>query len=202
MKNLLSILTAIILVISCTDAQTNKDLRVNHKVNKPQEYNDSIVSLAKSGYTKYKENLSTRKVIIVDFNKPMEEDRLFIVDLDSNKIIKSTKVCHGMGSDGSGRTSIPTAFSNVNDSKKSSLGFMKTAETYKGSFGYSMRVDGLEKRNNRVRDRSIVFHNSEVQRTPWSWGCFSIPKEDYKEVIDLTKNGSLIYSFSNANETK
>jgi hypothetical protein len=107
-----------------------------------------------------------------------------------------------MGSDGSGRTSIPTAFSNVNDSKKSSLGFMKTAETYKGSFGYSMRVDGLEKRNNRVRDRSIVFHNSEVQRTPWSWGCFSIPKEDYKEVIDLTKNGSLIYSFSNANETK
>jgi hypothetical protein len=74
---------------------------------------------------------------------------------------------------------------------------MKTAETYKGSFGYSMKVDGLEKRNSNVRKRAIIFHNSEVQSTPWSWGCFSMPERDCKEVIELTKKGSLIYAFSN-----
>ena len=74
---------------------------------------------------------------------------------------------------------------------------MITAESYYGSFGYSMRVDGLEPGNNNIRKRAIVFHSSEVQSTAWSWGCFSMPGKDCKEVIDLTKKGSLIYAFSN-----
>lgn len=187
MKKIFHILIALVVFISCVNAQTKKGANV-------QKYKDSIIALAKLGYAKYHKDLSTRRVIIVDFSRPMEQERLFVVDLDSNRIIKSTKVCHGKGS---GMTSVPLVFSNTIDSKQSSLGFMKTAETYKGSFGYSMKVDGLEKVNNNTRKRSIIFHNSEVQLTPWSWGCFSIPEKDCKEVIDLTKNGSLIYAFSN-----
>jgi hypothetical protein len=194
MKKIFHILIALIVFISCVNAQTKKVVNIKPKVDNIQKYKDSIIALAKLGYAKYHKDLSTRRVIIVDFSRPMEQERLFVVDLDSNKIIKSTKVCHGKGS---GMISIPTVFSNTIDSKQSSLGFMKTAETYKGLFGYSMKVDGLEKRNNNTRKRAIIFHNSEVQSTPWSWGCFSIPERDCKEVIELTKKGSLIYAFSN-----
>ena len=194
MKKIFNVLIVLLLVTSCINAQTKKGVNIKPKVDNIQKYRDSIITLAKLGYSKYHKDLSTKRVIIVDFSRPMEQERLFVVDLDSNRIIKSTKVCHGKGS---GMTSVPLVFSNTINSKHSSLGFMKTAETYKGSFGYSMKVDGLEKGNNNTRKRSIIFHNSEVQSTPWSWGCFSIPEKDCKEVIDLTKNGSLIYAFSN-----
>lgn len=199
MKNLLNLLSLLILLASCTNAQEIKPTEVKPVIAKKITYSDSIIDLATVSYAKYHEILSTRRVIIIDFTRPMEVKRLFVVDLDSNKIIKSTKVCHGKGS---GMVSIPTNFSNQVDSKKSSLGYMVTAESYMGSFGYSMRVDGLEQRNNNVRKRAIVFHNSEVQSTPWSWGCFSIPEKDCKEVINLTKNGSLMYVFSNPEGTK
>jgi hypothetical protein len=194
MKNILNLLSLLILLASCTNAQNAKPLKVKPVVDKKAIYTDSIVNLAKVSYAKYQEMLSTRRVIVIDFTRPMETERLFVVDLDSNKIIKSTKVCHGKGS---GMTSVPTDFSNQVDSKKSSLGYMVTAESYRGAYGYSMRVDGLEPSNNNVRKRAIVFHNSEVQSTAWSWGCFSIPEIDCKEVINLTKNGSLMYVFSN-----
>ena len=199
MKIILNILPFLILIASCTNAKETKPLEAKPVVDKKRTYTDSIIDLATISYAKYQKILSTRRVIIVDFTRPMETKRLFLVDLDSNKIIKSTKVCHGKGS---GMTSIPTDFSNQVDSKKSSIGYMITAESYYGSFGYSMRVDGLEPSNNNIRKRAIVFHSSEVQSTALSWGCFSMPEKDCKEIINLTKNGSLMYVFSNWQETK
>jgi hypothetical protein len=153
----------------------------------------NLVKLADSIYRKWGKKAATRKVILVDFSRSRHESRLFVVDLDSNKIIKSTKVCHGIGS---GQSDVPTVFSNVSGSKASSLGVMVTAETYQGTWGYSMIVDGLERGlNSNARTRQIVFHCSDKQKAFWSWGCFSIPGRDAKEVIDLTKGGSLIYSF-------
>jgi hypothetical protein len=162
-----------------------------------RSYNDNIIDLANSVQKKCGSKKST--VIIVDFSKPMEVERLYVVDLDSQKIIKSSKVCHGIGS---GQTSIPSKFSNTPNSKMSSKGVMRTAESYDGQWGYAMRVDGLQDINSKVRSRSIVFHNAQVQHTPYSWGCFSMPKDDYKKVIDLTKGGSLIFVYSNNNDIK
>ena len=52
-----------------------------------------------------------------------------------------------------------TKFSNTNDSHQSSLGLMRTGETYYGSYGYSLRLDGLEDGyNDAVRSRAIVIH--------------------------------------------
>jgi hypothetical protein len=194
MRNILILLSFLVLVVLRTNAQEGKPLDIKPLKGKKIYYRDSIINIASISYSNYRGVLSTRRVIIVDFTRPMETERLFVVDLDSNKIIKSAKVCHGKGS---GMLSIPTQFSNQIDSKKSSLGYMRTSETYNGSYGYSMRVDGLEKRNSNARKRAIIFHNSEVQSTPWSWGCFSMPEKDCKEVIELTKKGSLIYVFSN-----
>ena len=160
---------------------------------KKETYDDSIVKCSKSLYRKYSSKVSKKLVIVIDFSIPMETERLYIVDLDQNKIILRSKVCHGSGS---GRTPIPTLFSNIPESKMSSLGVMKTAESYYGSFGYSMRVDGLQSQNSKVRERAIIFHSSKKQRTSWSWGCFSVPDDCIREIIDLTKGGSLIFVFN------
>jgi|694.fasta_scaffold113446_4 hypothetical protein len=176
-------------------------LTINAQVSKvdstARSYTNNIIDLANSVQKKWGSKKST--VIIVDFSKPMEVERLYVVDLDSQKIVKSSKVCHGIGS---GQTSVPSKFSNTPNSKTSSKGVMRTAESYQGNWGYAMRVDGLQDINSNVRSRAIVFHNAEVQHTPYSWGCFSMPKEDYKKVIDLTKDGSLIFVFSNNNDIK
>ena len=128
----------------------------------------------------------------------MESNRLYVVNIESEKIILNSKVCHGIGS---GATSKPSVFSNTVDSKMSSLGIMITAETFiSKKWGYSMRVDGLQKnKNSNVRKRAIIFHNCSKLSTPWSWGCFSTPPEMNEQLINLTKNGSLIFAFSNQN---
>lgn len=161
--------------------------------------NDSIlIKVAEGVHKKWGSDKKHRKVILVDFSRPLEEKRLFVVDLDKRTIVKKTRVCHGIGS---GEGSTPTKFSDTYDSKMSSKGVMRTAETYNGQWGYSMKVDGLEKGiNGNARGRAIIFHNSDKQRAFWSWGCFSIPGNDSKEVIDMTKGGCLIYVFSNKSE--
>lgn len=176
MKSIIAVLSLLI-IFGFTTSESKKT------------YDQKIIDKAVQIHTKWKSKKNT--VIIVDFSKPMEENRLFVVDVTKKQILIRTKTCHGIGS---GKTSKPTKFSNEEGSLASSLGVMKTGNTYYGSYGYSMLIDGLESTNSNVRSRKIIFHSSKKQKTSWSWGCFSMPEEDYKKVIDSTKGGSLIYS--------
>ncbi len=162
-----------------------------------QNEDEKIIQLAHKVFNKWQAKAKTKKVIIVDFSKAMEQKRLFIIHLDSGKIILRSKVCHGIGS---GEKSKPSVFSNEPNSKMSSLGVMLTAETFISKrWGYSMRIDGLQNRNSNVRLRAITFHDCTKLSTPWSWGCFSTPHEINDKLINLTKNGTLIFAFSNQN---
>lgn len=156
---------------------------------------NQIIELAQKVFNKWSHKSKKHLVIIVDFSKPIETDRFYIVDVKTKSIILRTIVSHGKGS---GKTSIPTSFSNTVGTLASSKGVMVTAESYQGTWGYSMKLDGLQKCNSNVRKRSIVIHDMSVQKTHFSWGCFSVPKEIYRRVIDLTKGGSLLFAFSNS----
>ena len=35
--------------------------------------------------------------------------------------------------------------------------------------------------------------STEKMATPWSNGCFATPKDVNEKIIDLTKNGTLVY---------
>ena len=143
---------------------------------------------------------------IIDFNKSSTEKRLFIIDLKKQKIIHESLVAHGKNSG----WDIPESFSNVINSKKSSLGFFLTAETYTGKHGLSLKLDGLEKDiNDNARKRYIVIHSADyvsnqfinkVGRLGRSFGCPTLPSENYNKVIDLIKNKSLIFIYSNQKE--
>ena len=154
-------------------------------------YDSTIVSTACKIHDSW--NSMKNTVIVVDFTKPMTANRLFVVDVSKKKIVLRTRVCHGIGS---GSTNVPTKFSNGVGTKASCLGVMITAGTYYGTYGYSMKVVGLQPGvNDRAETRRIIFHNSDLQSTAWSWGCFSVPGEVCKTLIDMTKDGSLIYAF-------
>jgi hypothetical protein len=123
----------------------------------------------------------------------MEKDRLFVCDIKSKTILFQCKVAHGIGS---GKTPIPTRFSNDFNSHNSSLGCYLTLNTYKGYYGKSLRLEGLEiAKNGNAFERKIVVHSSKLMTTQYSWGCFSLPDEVTLKLIETIKGGSLIYAY-------
>lgn len=140
-------------------------------------------------------------ITIVDFTKPSVKERFFVIDLKNKKTLFSTYVMHGKNSG----ESIPKEFSNIINSFKSSPGFYKTENTYSGEFGYSLRLDGLEKGiNDKAKERAIVVHGSQyakpkpgAKRLDRSLGCPAIPKEISDKVINKIKDGRLLYIHTN-----
>ena len=139
---------------------------------------------------------------IIDYSKPSNEKRLFIIDVENRKLLYNTLVAHGKKS---GYVEA-TKFSNKYGSHKSSLGFFRTGNSYYGKRGYSLQLDGLEKGiNDNAKQRGIVIHganyvseriakgNGVIGR---SWGCPAVPKKLSKEIINLLKGGSLLYIYA------
>jgi hypothetical protein len=63
-------------------------------------------------------------------------------------------------------------------------------------WGYSLRLDGLESdKNSNALKRNIVVHSSKKMFSKFSWGCFSVPDNNANTLINLIKNGSLIYAY-------
>ena len=166
-------------------------------------------SYAYRGYWKIvSEGASNKKSIltIIDFNKSSTEKRFFIVDLNKREIIHESLVAHGKNSG----WDIPSSFSNNTNSHQSSLGFYLTAETYMGRHGLSLKLDGLEKNiNDNARKRHIVIHAADYVsdnfidkfgRLGRSFGCPSLPSENYNAIIDIIKNNSIIFIYSKQKE--
>src|SRR5690606_19070433 len=92
---------------------------------------------------------------------------------------------------------------------KSSLGFYKTAETYIGANGLSLRLDGLEEGiNDNARSRAIVIHganyaNEELAKKQGylgrSYGCPALPYENHKEIINFIKEESCLFIYHDSN---
>ncbi len=159
------------------------------------------VSLALEGWEKLENQLEKPLLTVIDFTLPSTEKRLWIIDMEKQEILLNTVVSHGRNSG----ELMAEKFSNRPESYQSSLGFYETAETYQGKHGYSLRLDGLEKGfNDQARNRAIVIHGAdyareEVAKTSGrlgrSLGCPALPTELSSKVIDLIKDGSLIFIY-------
>lgn len=159
-------------------------------------------------YIGYKQIHPKKKEIlsIIDFTKPSTEKRLFVLDLAHLEILFHSVVAHGRNSG----EQYAQSFSNTHGSFQSSIGFFMTANTYIGSNGYSLVIDGLEKGiNDQARARAVVIHGADycsedfIQkngRLGRSYGCPALPREINQVVIDKIKGGSLLYIY--AEDTK
>ena len=157
------------------------------------------------GYKKLNNN-KNNLLTIIDFNLPSTEKRMYVLDLSKKEVLYVTHVAHGRNSGGN----YATSFSNKNGSYQSSLGFYRTAETYNGGNGYSLRLDGLEKGiNDLARPRAVVIHGADycnenfiksTGRLGRSFGCPALPQELNKPIINTIKDGSLIFIYADMPE--
>ena len=139
---------------------------------------------------------------IIDYSKPSDRKRFFVLDLKNKQLVYTSYVAHGRNSG----NKYATSFSNANGSYKSSLGFYKTENTYQGKNGYSLVLEGLEKGiNDKARERSIVIHGADYAhpsvirntgRLGRSLGCPALPREVAPEIIDYIKGGSLLFIYA------
>lgn len=140
---------------------------------------------------------NTEYVSVINFAQSSKEKRFYIINMRTGGVW-AVHVAHGKGSD-SNHDGYAEKFSNVSGSNASSLGVYRTAETYSGSHGLSLRLDGLSSTNSNARARAIVIHGaSYVQESSViqgrSWGCPAIAMENRDIIVKALKNGSMIYA--------
>lgn len=137
-------------------------------------------------------------ITMVDFSQHSSRRRMYIVNRKTGDV-EALSVAHGSGSDPD-NDGIPQFFSNVPNSKMSSLGSFIISEEYTGKYGSSLRLDGLEKTNSNVRDRAVVLHpagyvKDGLKKQGRSWGCPAVPYDWISKVIDRTKEGGFMYAY-------
>ena len=170
------------------------------------------LSLAQSGLQKdvfayalrgWRKTDTTKTILsIVDMSQPSTKKRLYVVDLAAKKLLFNTYVAHGSNSG----DLIPSQFSNLPSSLRSSLGFYQTLNTYMGKHGLSLQLKGLEKGfNDNVYNRNIVLHGADyvcedvirkTGRLGRSQGCPAVPYADSKGIIQAVKGGTCLFVYS------
>ncbi|HEX2164493.1 MAG TPA: murein L,D-transpeptidase catalytic domain family protein, partial [Thermoanaerobaculia bacterium] len=144
---------------------------------------------------------SPRTLTVIDYSLPSTEKRLWVFDLETRGLLFHELVAHGKNTG----DNLATRFSNTLDSKQTSLGLFRTANTYVGSNGYSLRLHGLDRGfNDRAFDRAIVIHGAPYVsedfaraqgRIGRSWGCPALDDDVSREVIDTIAGGDLVFAF-------
>lgn len=166
--------------------------------------NPSILKLAVTAYNNaVKQGVSVNKKIItiIDYSKPSNEKRLWVLDLEQQKVLFHTFVAHGKYSG----ENIANNFSDRPGSQQSSIGVFLTKDVYVGHSGYSLVLSGLEKGyNEHAESRRIVMHGASYVdkgiadsygRIGRSWGCPAVERELAMPIIDTIKHGSLIIAY-------
>jgi hypothetical protein len=139
---------------------------------------------------------------IADLSEGSSKKRLFIIDLKNYKILFNTYVAHGKNSG----QEFADHFSNAPESLQSSPGFYVTKETYNGSHGISLRLEGEEQGiNDNALSRGIVMHaapyvnESLAQGRGFigrSWGCPAVAPELHQAIINKIKNGTCLFLYT------
>ena len=145
-------------------------------------------------------------LIIIDYTKPSNEERFYVLDLNKKKLVYSTRVAHSKNSG----LEIPLEFSDDPNSYQSSLGFFVTLGEYNGAYGYSLRLKGLEENiNANAEDRAIVIHGGDIVEDEYikkfgfagrSLGCPVLPNSLTREIIDFIKHGRVLFIYGNDEE--
>jgi len=173
-------------------------------VNLPEQnaINPDLYKLATTAYMcAIKAGMDNQRILtIVDYTLPSTQKRMWVFDLNHNRVLFNSYVAHGKGS---GAVMAQT-FSDQPDTHASSIGLFLTGNVYRGHDGYSLKLYGLEKGfNDKAFEREIVIHGAPYvseQRAKAgglgrSWGCLALPLDQVQKIIDTVKQGSLIFSY-------
>lgn len=153
--------------------------------------------VARAGASVWRKDL----VGIADFARPSTLPRLHFANLE-NGTIRSFLVAHGRGSDREHDGWLKN-FSSVPGSEATSRGAYLTCEWYKGKYGTSIRLVGLDSDNQTALERAIVLHPASYAApshiAKWgklgrSEGCFAMAPDDFNEALWHLSGGRLLFA--------
>ena len=174
-----------------------------HLIRSAPDLNPSVLTLGLRAFAAAEARGQARRkrLTIIDYSLPSTHKRLWVIDLERDRLIFHELVAHGRNSG----VNESTQFSNIVGSRQSSLGTFLTAETYRGKHGYSLRLDGVENGiNHKARERAIVMHGADYVSTDFvarhgrlgrSWGCPAVSRAVAATLIDAIKDGSVIFAY-------
>jgi len=160
---------------------------------------DSVVFLA--GHRDMERHgLHARMLAIADMTQPSTAKRLFIVDLETKKLVLRTWVAHGQNSGGL----TAERFSNRDGSHQTSLGLYRVGTVIVSpKHGRALLLHGLDAGvNDQALHREVIIHGADYVsarfiaangRLGRSWGCPAVPRDDMARVIELLADGGLLY---------
>ncbi|MEQ6916841.1 murein L,D-transpeptidase catalytic domain family protein [Halomonas aquatica] len=141
------------------------------------------------------------RLAVIDFSLPSTEPRLWVFDLQRQELLFRELVSHGQGSG----NAMAESFSNVPESHQSSIGLFRTMNSYQGSNGYSLRLEGLEPGvNDLAYERAIVMHGADyvseafieqTGRLGRSHGCPAVRQEVAAPLIDSIKEEQYLFTY-------
>ncbi len=190
------------------DKSNNNNLVINQQ-DKLKLHQDApslktkVLNLAVKAYNHANEKGQVKKpyLTVIDYSLPSSKQRMWVFDVDKDKLLYNTYVAHGKNSG----NLYAKSFSNRPSSKASSLGTYITKGTYIGGKGVSLNLQGMEKGyNNNAFDRRVVMHGAwyvtkqfikNNGRAGRSWGCPAVGTKWAKPIINTIKNGSVIFAY-------
>jgi len=141
------------------------------------------------------------RLAVIDFSLSSNEPRMWVFDLKQQRLMFRELVSHGQGSG----DEMATMFSNIPDSHQSSIGLFRTLNSYEGSNGYSLRLQGMEPGvNDNAYDRAIVIHGADYVseefieqngRIGRSYGCPAVRSEIAIPLIDSIKDNQYVFTY-------
>ncbi len=142
-----------------------------------------------------------RYFTLIDLSLSSNAKRMWVIDMDSNRVVFNELTAHGKNSG----DEFATSFSNVNNSHKSSLGFYITGNIYNGSQNLSIKLHGLEAGfNNNAFTRGIVIHGADYVNESWtqkenrigrSFGCPAVRQTIIDSLSNFIANGSCLFMY-------
>jgi L,D-transpeptidase catalytic domain/TAT (twin-arginine translocation) pathway signal sequence len=162
-------------------------------------FNIATRELARAGNAIWKHDI----VGIADFGLHSAKPRFHFVNLERAEV-QSYHVSHGTGSDPQ-HDGWLKAFSNTEGSLATSRGAYVTWEWYKGRYGTSVRLGGLDESNNAALQRYIVMHRAAYAehshlekwgRLGRSNGCFAMGEEQFRIALTNLSGGRLLFADS------
>ncbi|WP_159437471.1 murein L,D-transpeptidase catalytic domain family protein [Hymenobacter daecheongensis] len=137
---------------------------------------------------------------IIDFSRSSRLKRLWVVDVQQQRVLFHTLVAHGKNTG----EEFASAFSNQNGSEMSSLGFYVTGNTYQGKHGLSLKLNGQDPGyNTQAASRAVVVHGAEYVceefvrqhgRLGRSQGCPALPANQSSAIIQAIKGRTVVYA--------
>ncbi len=163
-----------------------------------------VFRLALAGHAKLKKDSALAKdslLAVIDYSLSSTKKRLWVINLNTKKIVLNEWVAHGKNSGGE----YARRFSNRGQSHMTSIGFMVTGEVYNGKHKSSLKLNGFEPYyNTNVHARGVVIHGANYVKPELalsniamgrSYGCPAVRKGVNELLIQTINDGVCLFAY-------